>query len=249
VAIVSDDDNCFDILIQLFDIVKETILKTEGLTHHYSIGDRKITILDSVSLSVKSGEFVVISGSSGSGKTTLLTLLSGLDKPSKGEIWLAGQEISRLSENALTPIRNDLIGFVFQAFHLIPSLNALENVMFPAELKKDRLAQAKAEELLKRVGLWERRSSMPQQLSGGEKQRVAICRALINNPRLVFADEPTGNLDSENSLSIINLLSELRDEHDTTLLMASHSSEIAQSATRILKLHDGRLTGQHTGLS
>ncbi|MBT8334235.1 MAG: ABC transporter ATP-binding protein [Deltaproteobacteria bacterium] len=229
--------------------MKETILRTEGLTHHYSIGDRKITILDSVSLSVKSGEFVVISGSSGSGKTTLLTLLSGLDKPSKGEIWLAGQEISRLSENALTPIRNDLIGFVFQAFHLIPSLNALENIMFPAELKKDRLAKPKAEELLERVGLWERRSSMPQQLSGGEKQRVAICRALINNPRLVFADEPTGNLDSENSFSIINLLSELRDEHDTTLLMASHSSEVAQSATRILKLHDGRLTGEYTGLS
>ncbi|NNK94792.1 MAG: ABC transporter ATP-binding protein [Desulfobacterales bacterium] len=225
------------------------MLRTEGLTHHYSIGDRKITILDSVSLSVKSGEFVVISGSSGSGKTTLLTLLSGLDKPSKGEIWLAGQEISRLSENALTPIRNDLIGFVFQAFHLIPSLNALENIMFPAELKKDRLAKPKAEELLERVGLWERRSSMPQQLSGGEKQRVAICRALINNPRLVFADEPTGNLDSENSFSIINLLSALREEHDTTLLMASHSSEVAQSATRILKLHDGRLTGEHTGLS
>lgn len=229
--------------------MKETIVKTKGLTHYYSIGDRKITILDSVSLSVQSGEFVVISGSSGSGKTTLLTLLSGLDKPSKGEIWLAGQEISTLSENALTPMRNDLIGFVFQAFHLIPSLNALENVMFPAELKKDRMAKAKAAELLERVGLWERRSSMPQQLSGGEKQRVAICRALINNPRLVFADEPTGNLDSENSFSIINLLSELRDEHDTTLLMASHSSEIAQSATRILKLHDGRLTGERTGLS
>jgi len=111
------------------------------------------------------------------------------------------------------------------------------------------MAKAKAAELLERVGLWERRSSMPQQLSGGEKQRVAICRALINNPRLVFADEPTGNLDSENSFSIINLLSELRDEHDTTLLMASHSSEIAQSATRILKLHDGRLTGERTGLS
>ena len=229
--------------------MKETILKTEDLTHFYSIGDRKITILDSVSLSVQSGEFVVISGSSGSGKTTLLSLLSGLDKPSRGEIWLAGQEISTLSENALTPIRNDLIGFVFQAFHLIPSLNALENVMFPAELKKDPLAKSKAAELLERVGLWERRFSMPQHLSGGEKQRVAICRALINNPRLVFADEPTGNLDSENSFSIINLLTELRGEHKTTLLMASHSNEIAQSATRVLKLHDGRLTGQHTGLS
>jgi len=138
-------------------------------------------------------------------------------------------------------VRNELTGFVFQAFHLIPSLNALENVMFPAELRGDSQAMEKAESLLNRVGLWERRTNHPEQLSGGEKQRVAMCRALINEPKLLFADEPTGNLDSENSRGIISLILELQAEHQTTLVMATHSSEIADKADRVIYLEDGCL--------
>jgi putative ABC transport system ATP-binding protein len=141
----------------------------------------------------------------------------------------------------LAPIRNALTGFVFQAYHLVPSLNALENVMFPAELRGDESAREKARRLLERVGLWNRRYNFPQQLSGGEKQRVALCRALINTPRLLFADEPTGNLDSENSRAIIELLLELQRENQITLVMATHSREMAARADRTLRIHDGRL--------
>ena len=146
-----------------------------------------------------------------------------------------------MTEDDLAPLRNELIGFVFQAFYLIPSLTALENVMFPAELKKDSEAREKAEYLLNRAGLWSRHRNRPEQLSGGEKQRVAICRALINNPKLLFADEPTGNLDSENSQGIIDLILELQQEHRASLVMATHSREIAGRADRIVVLSDGRL--------
>ena len=217
------------------------ILKAEHISKRYTIGDRSAMVLDDISLELKPGEFTVVSGTSGSGKTTLLTVLSGLDRPTDGRIQLAGQDITNLDENGLAPLRNRMIGFVFQAFHLVPSLTALENVMFPAELNRDRLAGRKAADLLNRVGLWERRHNLPEQLSGGEKQRTAICRALINNPRLIFADEPTGNLDSENSREVVDLLIELQREFNTTLLMVTHSSEVAESADRILRLHDGRL--------
>ena len=217
------------------------ILKADNVSKHYTIGDRIAVVLDNITLELEPGEFAVVSGASGSGKTTLLTVLSGLDRPSDGRIQLAGQDITNLDENGLAPLRNRLIGFVFQAFHLVPSLSALENVMLPAELNGDSEAGRKAADLLKRVGLWERRHNRPEQLSGGEKQRTAICRALINNPRLIFADEPTGNLDSENSREVVDLLIELQREFDTTLLMVTHSSEVAESADRILRLHDGRL--------
>jgi putative ABC transport system ATP-binding protein len=190
---------------------------------------------------VGTGEFVVIVGSSGSGKTTLLSILSGLDRPTSGRVVMAGRDITDLSEDELAPIRNALTGFVFQAYHLVPSLNALENVMFPAELRGDESAREKARRLLERVGLWNRRYNFPQQLSGGEKQRVALCRALINTPRLLFADEPTGNLDSENSRAIIELLLELQRENQITLVMATHSREMAARADRTLRIHDGRL--------
>lgn len=221
--------------------MNETIIETRELSKTYQIGKRAISVLDGISLSIKTAEFVVISGNSGSGKTTLLSVLSGLDRPSKGRIWVAGKDITDLSENALAPMRNELIGFVFQAFHLIPSLSALENVMFPAELRKDPAAREKAMALLKRVGLQGRCLNAPMQLSGGEKQRVAICRALINRPRLVFADEPTGNLDSGNSREILGLMMELHQENNTTLVMATHSREIAGQADRVLRLRDGRL--------
>ncbi len=218
------------------------ILKAENISKHYTIGDRQAVILDDISLHLEPGEFTVISGASGSGKTTLLTILSGLDKPTSGRVWLADLDITDLDENGLAPLRNRLIGFVFQAFHLVPSLSSLENIMFPAELNRDREAAEKASHLLNRVGLWDRRHNRPEQLSGGEKQRVAICRALINNPRLVFADEPTGNLDSENSREVVGLLCELQQECNMTLLLATHSSAIAERADRNVVLHDGRIT-------
>lgn len=217
------------------------ILRATHVSKHYTIGERRAVVLNDITLALEPGEFTVISGASGSGKTTLLTILSGLDKPSIGRVWLAGKDITDLDENGLAPLRNRLIGFVFQAFHLVPSLTSLENIMFPAELNRDPDAVEKASHLLQRVGLWERRHNRPEQLSGGEKQRVAICRALVNNPRLIFADEPTGNLDSENSREVVELLLELQQEFNTTLLLATHSRSIADRADRILTLHDGRL--------
>jgi putative ABC transport system ATP-binding protein len=228
--------------------MNKAILEARELSKTYTIGERQELILDSVTLAIAGGEFVVIAGSSGSGKTTLLSILAGLDRPSSGRIMMAGKDITDLSEDHLAPVRNELTGFVFQAFHLVPSLNALENVMFPAELKRDPAAEPKAADLLKRVGLWGRRHNYPQQLSGGEKQRVAICRALINEPKIIFADEPTGNLDSENSNAIIDLLMELHGEHRTTLVMATHSSEVAGRADRIIRLHDGRLQKSGAGV-
>ena len=217
------------------------ILRAAHVSMHYTIGERRAVVLNDITLALEPGEFTVISGASGSGKTTLLTILSGLDKPSIGRVWLAGKDITDLDENGLAPLRNRLIGFVFQAFHLVPSLTSLENIMFPAELNRDPDAVEKASHLLQRVGLWEQRHNRPEQLSGGEKQRVAICRALVNNPRLIFADEPTGNLDSENSREVVELLLELQQEFNTTLLLATHSRSIADRADRILTLHDGRL--------
>ena len=220
------------------------ILETTGLTKKYRIGERDVVILDDITLSVKRGEFVVISGSSGSGKTTLLSILSGLDQPSGGRVVLDNQDITGFSEDQLAIIRNRIIGFVFQAFHLVPSLNAMENVMFPAELCNDNEASQKAEALLKRVGLWQRKHNYPQQLSGGEKQRVALCRALINDPKILFADEPTGNLDSKNSNEIVKLLVKMHRENQTTLILATHSREIAEQAQRVITLHDGRLNNR-----
>ncbi len=220
----------------------ETLLETRDLSKLYSIGEQKIKVLQSVSLTVQEGEFVVISGSSGSGKTTLLSLLSGLDRPSGGRIILDGQDITDLTEDQLAPVRNQLTGFVFQAFHLIPSLNSLENIMFPAELLGDRLAKEKAERLLESVGLSLRWNSFPEQLSGGEKQRVAICRALVNEPKIIFADEPTGNLDSVNSDGIIELLRRIHQDKNATIVMATHNKAIAENADRIFHLHDGRLS-------
>lgn len=217
------------------------ILEAKSVSKSFTIADRVTHILDNVSLQLAEGEFAVISGSSGSGKTTLLSILSGLDQPSSGTIILAGTDITSLDEDQLAETRNRVTGFVFQAFHLVPSLNAYENVAFPAELCGDPDAGSKAEDLLRRVGLWQRRSNFPSQLSGGEKQRVALCRALINNPRIIFADEPTGNLDSKNSSEIVRLLLEMQKEWNTTLIMATHSHEISSMAGRVIRLHDGKI--------
>jgi putative ABC transport system ATP-binding protein len=197
-------------------------------------------VLDQVSLAVAEGEFLVIEGQSGSGKSTLLSILSGLDRPDGGRVLLEQRDITDLHEDDLAPLRNGTFGFVFQAYHLVPSLTALENVMFPAELRGDSQAREKAEGLLARMGLAQRSASFPHQLSGGEKQRCAICRALVNNPRLIFADEPTGNLDSVNGTAVLELLLELHRERKTTLILVTHSPEIARMADRVITLRDGR---------
>ncbi len=218
-----------------------SILEAKDITKTYTIGEQEIAVLNHVSFTVNDGEFVVIKGSSGSGKSTLLSLLSGLDHPSSGRILIEETDITDLNEDDLAPLRNETIGFVFQAFHLVPSLTALENITFPAELKGDNDAYDKAEKLLARVGLQKRSTNFPHQLSGGEKQRVAICRALINDPKIIFADEPTGNLDSQNSQAIMDLMLELQKELQTTLILVTHSSEVSTLADRVITLEDGRL--------
>jgi len=219
------------------------ILQAQRITKCYAIDGRPVPVLEDVSLSADDGEFLVVRGASGSGKSTLLTILSGLDRPDSGRIVMHDRDITDLPEDALAPIRNRSFGFVFQAFHLVPSLPVLENVMLPAELAGDREARAKALALLTRVGLSQRLGSLPHQLSGGEKQRCAICRALINDPRIVFADEPTGNLDSVNGEEVLRLLLEMRRERGTTLILVTHSDDIARLADRVVTLRDGRVVG------
>ncbi|MBP8293500.1 MAG: ABC transporter ATP-binding protein [Caldilineaceae bacterium] len=222
------------------------ILEADQITKTYAIGDRQIAVLDAVSFAVEPGEFVVIMGSSGSGKSTLLSLLSGLDRPSRGRIRIDGADITDWSEDQLAPIRNRVFGFVFQSFHLVPSLNALENVAFPAELRGDKDARPRARNLLERVGLSDRVTNFPHQLSGGEKQRVAICRALVNKPKIIFADEPTGNLDSTNGAGIIELLVQLHREEQTTLMLVTHAPEMAEHAGRVITLADGKVVSDET---
>jgi len=216
------------------------IIEAKEITKTYTIGTKEVHVLDRVSLTVSEGEFLVIRGSSGSGKTTLLSLLSGLDRPTSGRIILEKTDITDQTEDELARMRNRAIGFVFQSFHLVPSLTTLENVMFPAELVPDEKAAEKAENLLRRVGLGHRLYNYPNQLSGGEKQRTAICRALINSPKIIFADEPTGNLDSENGKAILSLLTEFHIEQQTTLVLVTHNDDIAGLADRIVILADGR---------
>jgi putative ABC transport system ATP-binding protein len=217
------------------------IIEAQQVTKTYTIAERQIPVLDNISLTVSTAEFLVVEGSSGSGKTTLLSLLSGLDKPTTGRIFIEEKDITDTSEDDLAPLRNEMIGFVFQAFHLVPSLTAVENVMFPAELRHDPNAFEKAQDLLNRVGLEKRGTNFPHQLSGGEMQRVAMCRALINDPKIIFADEPTGNLDSENGKAILDLLLEFHLERQSTLVLVTHNTEIADRADRMIVLHDGRI--------
>ena len=223
------------------------MLEARHITKTYSVDHREITVLNDVSLSVEAGAFVVISGSSGSGKTTLLTLLSGLDRPTSGQILIDDRDITAASEAELAPLRNKSIGFVFQSFHLVPSMTALENIMFPAELRGDPGAGERARQLLRRVGMTARADNLPSQLSGGEKQRIALCRALINRPRLVFADEPTGNLDSENGQVVLEQLIDLKNAHNATLVLVTHNPQIARSADRVIRLRDGHLEGEGAG--
>jgi len=217
------------------------ILEAKNISKIYHLGDRELNVLNDLSLSVSHGEFLVITGSSGSGKTTLLTLLSGLDYPTTGRIILDQQDNTKATEDELAPLRNRSIGFVFQSFHLVPSMTALENVMFPAELLGTDNARERAEALLKNVNLGGRASNLPSQLSGGEKQRVALCRAMINHPKLLFADEPTGNLDSENGEMILSHLIDLKKEQGATLVLVTHNPSVSKAADRVLTIKDGRI--------
>jgi putative ABC transport system ATP-binding protein len=219
-----------------------TLLEARNVCKSYEVDHRVISVLEEIDLKVDAGAFVVISGSSGSGKTTLLTLLSGLDRPTSGQVLINNRDISHASEAQMAPLRNQTIGFVFQSFHLVPSMTAIENIMFPAELRGDRRAAQRAEQLMEIVGMAHRRDNLPSQLSGGEKQRIALCRAMINRPRLLFADEPTGNLDSENGKLVLQQMIDLKNEHHATLILVTHNPDIARAADRIVALQDGRIS-------
>ncbi|HZS12614.1 MAG TPA: ABC transporter ATP-binding protein [Nitrospirales bacterium] len=208
---------------------------------------RLVTILDEVSLEIPDKQRVAIVGPSGSGKSTLLGLIAGLDRPTSGSIALDGTEITSLSESAMTRYRREHIGYVFQAFHLIPTLTAVENVAIPAELMGDPDAGRRAAALLDRVGLGDRHQHYPVQLSGGEQQRVAVARAFVTHPRFLLADEPTGNLDSQAGRRIIDLLLELNRDQGSTLVLVTHDVELARLVDRVVPLRDGRLVTGHDG--
>lgn len=222
----------------------EVLLKARTLRKNYALGKRFIEVLRGIDLEVRRGEFVAIQGASGAGKSTLLHLLGGLDTPDHGEIWFGQQDLARFSASALTRFRNVKIGFVFQAYHILPELDALENVCLPARMarRQARDAEARARYLLKTVGLGERMDHKPYELSGGEQQRVAIARSLINEPDLLLADEPTGNLDSHAGQEIIDLLCSMKSERATTLVIATHDARVASRASRVLHLLDGQIT-------
>lgn len=222
----------------------ETVLKAEGLTKIYKSAENNLTVLDNVSFEAVQGTSLTIIGPSGSGKTTLLGLCAGLDVPTSGTISLMGFKLNAMDEDDRAYIRNQFVGFVFQNFQLLPTLTALENVMVPLELRGERNVTPKAKDLLARVGLSERFSHYPSQLSGGEQQRVAMARAFITSPRILFADEPTGNLDEENATQITDLLFGMNREEKTTLILVTHNLELAQKTERILQMKGGKLVGE-----
>ena len=224
--------------------MSQTVLQAEGLTKTYRSGANSLTVLDTVSFSVSQGDTLAIIGPSGSGKTTLLGLCAGLDVPSTGIISLMGFKLNAMSEDDRAHIRNQYVGFVFQNFQLLQTLTALENVMVPLELRGEKNVSSKAKDLLARVGLAERMHHYPTQLSGGEQQRVAMARAFINDPKILFADEPTGNLDDENSKHVKKLLFGLNKELGTTLVLVTHNLELAQKTERILRMRAGKLVDQ-----
>jgi putative ABC transport system ATP-binding protein len=224
-------------------------LSTRDLTKVYGSGETAVRALDGVTMRIESGEMVAIMGPSGSGKSTLLHLLGALETPTGGEIALAGERYDGLDDAALTRLRREKIGFVFQFFNLLPALSAEENVLLPALIAGDRgeRARARARELLERVGLADRTTHLPSELSGGEQQRVSIARALLTEPELVLADEPTGNLDSRSSAQVLELLRDLNAAEGQTLVIVTHDPEAAATAGRVVFMRDGRLAGEVEG--
>ena len=224
-------------------IAEDCVLRTAGLSKQVSSPEGPLTILDSVDLAVKRGETVAVVGPSGAGKTTLLALLAGLDHLTSGSVWLCGVDLATLDEDGRASLRGRHVGFVVQSFHLVPSLTAQENVMLPLELSGTGDAASRAREALDSVGLAERNSHYPRQLSGGEKQLVAIARAFVTNPSVLFADEPTGNLDTRSGERVGTLLFDMNNKYGTTLVLVTHDKELASRCERIIEIDSGRLVG------
>jgi putative ABC transport system ATP-binding protein len=217
-----------------------SILRSESLARSYLSGGREITVLRDITFALEAGGFLAVTGPSGSGKSTLLGLLAGLDRPTRGRVVLDGRDLATLTEDERARVRAEAVGFVFQSFHLIPTLTARENIQVPLELRGED-GRARAEELLGRVGLGDRGHHYPAQLSGGEQQRVAVARAFAHRPKILFADEPTGNLDAANGQNIVALLGELNRELGTTLVLVTHEPDLAALAHRVIRLRDGSL--------
>jgi len=225
-------------------VERKNMIELESVTKSYTLGQQRIVAVNDVSLSIELGEFLAIMGKSGCGKTTLLSLIGGLDRPDRGHIWVDGQDVTQLPDVELTNYRRDQVGIVFQFFNLIPILTVSENVALPYTLqgRPEREVQARTEELLRDVDLWQRRNHYPHEISGGEMQRVAIARALINGPHIILADEPTGNLDSRTGHQVMEMMAQLSQRHNTTFILATHSSEAASFASRKLLMRDGSLS-------
>ena len=217
------------------------MIEISGLIKTLHGGGHKVEILKSIDLTIPTGQFIAITGHSGSGKTTLLSLIAGLDAPTDGKINIDGQDITKLNEDELALLRGNRFGFIFQNFHLIPTLTALENVVLSLELNNTPGAIKKSEDLLSAVGLGDRLNHYPAQLSGGEQQRLSIARAFVNEPDIILADEPTGNLDSKNSDHIMNLIQELHQIKQATIILVTHESQVANQSQRILTLEDGKI--------
>ncbi|MES2354853.1 MAG: ABC transporter ATP-binding protein [Pseudomonadota bacterium] len=224
----------------------EPIVKVKGLTKQVGSDDEELTILNNVEFDVMPGEAIAIVGASGSGKSTLLGLLAGLDTPSSGHVHIAGTDLFSLDEDARALVRGRMLGFVFQSFQLLPALNALENVMLPLELAGRSDADERARDILVRVGLGQRLRHYPKQLSGGEQQRVALARAFVTGPKLLLADEPTGNLDARTGGEVIDLLFELNHEQGTTLMLVTHDEVLASRCGRRVRLAAGQIVGMET---
>ena len=216
------------------------LLTAIKLNKTVKVGDQSLSIIKDVDIHVNAGEFVVIMGKSGSGKSTLLGLLAALDYPDSGAVELAGQILSSLDEDALAVIRQRDMGFVFQSFHLLPTLTVAENIAFPLDIAR-RPNKARVNELIEAVDLSHRRNSLPNQLSGGEQQRTAVARALVSQPKIVFADEPTGNLDEQNANQVMQLLLDLRQQVGSALVVVTHDAALAEMADRVITMHDGRI--------
>lgn len=217
------------------------ILAIKDLSKTYKSGDRELTVLDRINFSIQAGDTCAIIGPSGSGKTTLLGLCAGLDRASEGSVVLNGITLDTLSEDKRAEVRNQHVGFIFQSFNLLPTLTALENVMVPLELRGEKNVASRALELLDKVGLADRKNHYPTQLSGGEQQRVSIARAFSNNPKILFADEPTGNLDEETGAHIEALIFNLNKEAGTTLVLVTHDRELAEKTGRIIQIKGGKI--------
>lgn len=224
----------------------KTILETTNLKKYYGSGEMAVRALDDVSLSVENGEFIAVIGLSGSGKSTLLHMLGGLDRPTSGNVMVDGKEIFKMKEEELTIFRRRKIGFVFQSFNLVPMLNIYENIVLPIQLDGNKPDKSYINKIIKVLGLENKLENLPNQLSGGQQQRVAIARALATKPAIVLADEPTGNLDSKTSQDVIGLLKVTGKKFNQTIVMITHSEELAQLADRIIRIEDGKISGGDT---